>query len=29
MNQRQELEIKDLRMVGRDVRIVARLKEKS
>lgn len=29
MNQRQELEIQDLRMVGRDMRIVARLKEKA
>lgn len=29
MNQRQELEIKDLRMVGRDMRIIARLKGKA
>ena len=29
MDQRQELEIKDLRMVGRDMRIVARLKGKA
>ncbi|MBZ0106212.1 MAG: bifunctional diaminohydroxyphosphoribosylaminopyrimidine deaminase/5-amino-6-(5-phosphoribosylamino)uracil reductase RibD [Sulfuricella denitrificans] len=29
MDQRQELEIRDLRVVGQDMRIVARLKEKS